>query len=204
MTVVVLLVVCAALFGWVPRVGTDIGAVVWVLSSVAAMIWRGGLKKTYPDAVPVKSASHPSTNGSTDLAALGASLNAIDLGLPFTRQIEVSGETYHMDAIRAVFDVFSQPITASGTTLDQVPVILVPEPSNVYDPNAVAVMVVNQHIGYLPTEIAQHYAPVLAPFVRKGQGVGCWCRIWAKDDGGIIRARATLLSPDPEAIRSKL
>lgn len=38
----------------------------------------------------------------------------------------------------------------------------IPEPSNPFDPHAVALSMDNHHVGYLPAAVAKEYAPVLS------------------------------------------
>ena len=118
---------------------------------------------------------------------------------PLEEQVEVAGETYAIKGIKRAFQELSVPITSRGNTIEQVQCILVPEPWNPYDPNAVAVTVGRHHVGYLPADLAASYASPLAQLVRKGLLATGEARIWAKDDGGMIRARVTILIPEAAA-----
>jgi hypothetical protein len=91
------------------------------------------------------------------------------------------------------------PISARGSTLDGLQCILVPEPWNEHDPNAVAVLVGVHHVGYIPAELACDYSPPLLRLASAEALATGTARIWAKDDGGIIRARVTLLVPEAAA-----
>ena len=119
---------------------------------------------------------------------------------PLEEQIEVAGETYHIKAIKAVLKQAGRPVTARGVTLDDVPTYLCPEPSNSFDRNAVMVMVGIYVVGYLPAEIAVDYAPALLALARRGEAVGCQSRIWARIEGGMARARVTVLAPEVEEL----
>lgn len=113
-------------------------------------------------------------------------------------QIEVAGEQHHIKAIKTVLKQAGMPVTAQGVTLDDVPTYLCPEPSNSFDRNAVLVMVGVYAVGYLPAEIAVDYAPALLDLARQGEAVGCQSRIWARIEGGMARARVTVLAPEAE------
>jgi hypothetical protein len=115
-------------------------------------------------------------------------------------QIEVAGETYHIKAIKTVLKQAGKTVTARGVTLDDVPTYLCPEPSNEFDRNAVLVMVGIYAVGYLPAEIAGDYSPALLKLARHGEAVGCLSRIWARLEGGMTRARVTLLAPEVDEL----
>jgi hypothetical protein len=115
---------------------------------------------------------------------------------PLEEQVEVVGETYRAKDIRRVFKEAGMPITESGVTLKSVRCILVPEPWNEHDPNAVAVMVGQNHVGYLDADLAASYTDGLLSIARLGSLATGEARIWAKSDDGIIRARVTILIPE--------
>ncbi len=115
---------------------------------------------------------------------------------PLEEQVEVVGETYRVKEIRRVFDEAGMPITESGVTLKSVRCILVPEPWNEHDPNAVAVMVGLNHVGYLAADLAVSYTDGLLSIARLGSLATGEARIWAKSDDGMIRARVTILIPE--------
>jgi hypothetical protein len=116
---------------------------------------------------------------------------------PLEEQVEVTGETHHIKDIRRVFRDHDMPITAAGTTLDALRCVLVPQQWNEHDPNAVAVLVGPHHVGYIPAELARDYSlPLLRLAASAGTLATGVARIWAKDDGGMVRARVTLLLPE--------
>lgn len=117
-------------------------------------------------------------------------------------QIEVAGETYHIRDIRAVFKARSRPITSAGVTLEDVPCALLPEPWNPHDPHAVAVMINSNHVGYIPADQAPEYSEVLMPLAERAVAIGGRARVWAKSDGGVVRARVTILVPAADEVRA--
>lgn len=115
---------------------------------------------------------------------------------PLDEQIEVVGETYHIKGIRRVLEEAGIPITESGVTLNSLRCILVPEPWNEHDPNAVAVMIGQNQVGYLAADLASSYTDGLQRIARFGCLATGRARIWVKSDEGIIRARVTILIPE--------
>jgi hypothetical protein len=70
---------------------------------------------------------------------------------------------------------------------------LVPEPWNPHDSNAVAVAAGTNHVGYLPSEMAEIYAEPLLHLAKLSRLVTGQARIWALDEGGIVRARRAVV-----------
>ena len=84
----------------------------------------------------------------------GRSVSAVLLG--GHDDLEVVGESFYQDVLWRL---------CSGTVGDRVRsgvvAVLVPEPANPYDPNAIAVQVNGEVVGYLPRATAQEYLPGL-------------------------------------------
>lgn len=118
---------------------------------------------------------------------------------PLEEQVEVAGETYYTKGVRRVFRDAGLPITSKGSTLEELVCVLVPEPWNEHDPNAVAVLLGGHKVGHIPAEMARDYAPGLARLAGTGVLATGSARIWAKSDGGMVRARVTLLIPEASA-----
>lgn len=118
---------------------------------------------------------------------------------PLDEQIEVVGETYNVKAIKRVFQDNSMPITDRGSSLDELRCILMPEPWNPYDTNAVAVLIERHMVGHLPAEIAADYSEPLGALASQGLLATGQARIWAKSDSGVVRARVTILIPEVDA-----
>jgi hypothetical protein len=133
---------------------------------------------------------------SSPLADFVAAATLEDPRYPLEEQIEVVGETYRTKDIRGVFKEAGMPITESGVTLKSLRCILVPEPWNEHDPNAVAVMIGQNHVGYLAADLAPSYTDGLQRMARLGRLATGEARIWAKSDDGITRARVTILIPE--------
>lgn len=143
--------------------------------------------------MPSKTAKGRATSPLTELVA-AARLE--DPRYPLEEQVEVVGETYRIKDIRRVFKEAGMPITESGVTLESLRCILVPEPWSEHDPNAVAVMVGLNHVGYLAAELAIWYTDGLQRLARKGFLATGEARIWAKSNAGVVRARVTILIPE--------
>jgi hypothetical protein len=130
------------------------------------------------------------------IAAMLAGLSREAPRHPLDEQVEVAGETYHIKGIKKIFANLGRPIGKSGSTLEDMEATLVPEPWNPHDGNAVAVVVGDQHVGYLPAELAADYAVPLGRLVARGVLATGTGRIWALSDGGVVRARVTVLIPE--------
>jgi Protein of unknown function (DUF2510) len=117
---------------------------------------------------------------------------------PLDEQVEVAGETYHVKGIKKVFREHRRAITDAGCTLEDVQCILAPEPWNPHDSAAVAVMVGQHQVGYLPSELACHYARPLAVLASGGVLATGLARIWAQTNAGVVRARVTILIPEAD------
>jgi len=116
------------------------------------------------------------------LAGLADRLTLLVPRHPLEEQVEVVGETYRAKDIKRVFRERNRPIGATGATLQNVECILVPEPWNPQDSNAVAVMVGRHHVGYLAADLAGGYAESLNRLAGEGFLVTGEARIWAKTD----------------------
>jgi hypothetical protein len=101
--------------------------------------------------------------------------------------IEVAGESYHRDAIANVFMQLGR--AAGGVTMQQAH--LVPEPTNKYDRFAVKVMILGQHVGYVPADSSRRVATACNS-IRRGSVAAVLARVWARVDDGTWRARVTL------------
>ncbi|KAA0103715.1 DUF2510 domain-containing protein [Mycolicibacterium sp. P1-5] len=154
---------------------------------------QGSSPITVYGSLTVKTARGPV---SSPLADIVAAARLEEPRYPLDEQIEVVGETYRAKDIRRVFKEAGMPITERGVTLNMVRCILVPEPWNEHDPNAVAVMVGQYHVGYLAAELAVTYTGGLQRIARLGSLATGEARIWAKSDDGMIRARVTILIPE--------
>lgn len=97
--------------------------------------------------------------------------------LPGRTEVQVAGESFHQAAISAV-----EARRSPGSPLIAV---LVPDPANAYDPNALAVYVNEQHVGFLPRDIAWRMRPALADFSHAHGGclVACAADIRGHDVG---------------------
>jgi hypothetical protein len=116
---------------------------------------------------------------------------------PLDEQVEVVGETYNIAGIKKVFRGRGLPIPSAGMEINDAQCVLVPEPWNPHDANAVVVTIDGHQVGHLPAELAEGYAEPLAELAGTGYLVTGVGRIWAKDDGsGMVRARVTIVIPE--------
>lgn len=82
--------------------------------------------------------------------------------------VNVAGESHYQHAL--------QELTGTDGTSEirlEVEAVLVPEPANPHDPNAVMVQIDGQLIGYLPRPDAVAYAPMIAAVEARGRTAAC-------------------------------
>jgi len=112
--------------------------------------------------------------------------------LPGRIEVQVAGESFHEDAIHAVEERSSpgSPLVA----------VLVPDPGNPYDSNAVAVEVNGELVGFLPRDMARRVQPAIAAFshAHGGRLVSCPAEIRWHDVGPQV---VLLLDPEPLGLR---
>jgi hypothetical protein len=111
-------------------------------------------------------------------------------------EVGVVGESHYQDALTAI---------VGGKRPDSVSVethaMLVPEPDNPYDPNAVAVYVADRKVGHLPRPAAQAYGPVGRRLAEQQQIGTCRAVIvggWDRGDGDTGHFGVTLDLARPE------
>jgi tetratricopeptide (TPR) repeat protein len=114
--------------------------------------------------------------------------------LPGTTEVQVAGESFHEDAICLV-----EARTAPGSPLVAV---LVPDPGNVHDSNALAVNVNGEHVGFLPREVARRVRPALTMFSQAhgGRLVACAAEIRWRDIGPQVVLH---IDPQPLGLRAE-
>ncbi|MDR0627386.1 MAG: hypothetical protein LBG11_09075, partial [Bifidobacteriaceae bacterium] len=117
-----------------------------------------------------------------------------------TTFLEVAGESYYRDEIRAVFTACGERIPREGEEPGRrrgkeirAAALLIPEPTNPYDSNAVAVYIAGNKVGHLEAVIAPSVQPAL--LARGPAPLEVPARVWALDDDGLIRARITVEVP---------
>lgn len=116
------------------------------------------------------------------------------------RHYEVAGEFYRSASIQKLFAGSS--VRKEGGAELGLPAVLVPDPGNPFDSNAVAVYLDDLHVGYLEREDAKDFAPALATLAKQGQSLRVESRQWARYDNyrKDLYSRVTLRLPDPDAI----
>jgi hypothetical protein len=110
----------------------------------------------------------PAASGSTDVALWSRNGWAGQ---------EVVGVRAHLAALRSVVGHEHRSKGAEHRAV----ATLVSEPTNRFDPDAVAVYIDGQRIGYLPREDAQRYRPALDQICASGRRPTVAARIWAAD-----------------------
>jgi hypothetical protein len=117
------------------------------------------------------------------------------LDLP-TADIEVAGESYHLEELAQIFSAAGRPL--GGVIMCNA--VLIAEPTNEYDPSAVAVYIDGLHVGYVPRELAPQMQRSASAYARSGRPLTVLARAWACCEAGNWSARVTLsLSGQSEA-----
>lgn len=117
-----------------------------------------------------------------------------------TQHYEVAGEFYRSANIQRLFT--GSAVRQEGGAELRLSAVLVPDPANPFDRNAVAVYVNGEHVGYLERDDAKIFAPALTALAKHGQSLQVESRQWARYDNyrKDLYSRVTLRLPDPDAI----
>lgn len=107
--------------------------------------------------------------------------------------VNVAGESYYQDALRAL------TAAAGGEEVRQdTEAVLVPEPANPHDPNAVRVEIEGHLVGYLPRADAVAYGPAVRTIEERGRAAACEAMIAGR--GGESSALGVFLRlPKPDS-----
>ncbi|WP_157412725.1 HIRAN domain-containing protein [Arthrobacter woluwensis] len=108
------------------------------------------------------------------------------------------GEYYRLDELTAAAGgvlPLNQQIV-----VEDVQCLLVPEPFNAHDPNAVMVIANGYHVGYLSREDAIRYRPLVRRIVASGYLPGTIGRIWAFRTSSDISTRVQVAIPHADLL----
>jgi hypothetical protein len=115
---------------------------------------------------------------------------------PRTKQYEVAGEWYRAKDLRKLFERHSS-LSESGNEI-RIDAVLVPDPANPFDSNAVAVYVDGLHVGYMERGDARLYHRAIAAV--PGGHVTVPSRQWLRAAGQDTWARVTLSLPPADQL----
>lgn len=108
--------------------------------------------------------------------------------------MNVAGESHYQEALREIVGT----TTATEVAVDT-EALLVPEPSNPHDPNAVMVQIDGKLVGYLPRGDAVAYGETLSELSARGRLGLCEARIAGRgDESGTSNLGVFLRLPEPE------
>lgn len=113
-------------------------------------------------------------------------------------QQEVIGESHHAKELITI----AKNHGGRGTGEVFTEALLIPEPNNPADRNAIKVMVEGQHVGYIPREDAGAYSAILTPLaLEKRQLLEVPTRVWwGADDRGNFMASVRLDLPPADQL----
>ncbi len=108
--------------------------------------------------------------------------------------MNVAGESHYQEALHEIVGPGAEGEVALDTEA-----LLVPEPSNPHDPNAVMVQIDGRLVGYLPRHEAVAYGATLRKLSERGRTGACEARIAGHGGGsGTTNLGVFLRLPDPE------
>lgn len=118
--------------------------------------------------------------------------------------VEVVGESY----CQSVLEQASGGRSHDGPVKpDDHVAILIPEPTNRADKNAVRVFLREGRAGYLSRDDAVRYRPVIDALALRGQVLGCWAQItggWDRGDGDTGSFGLRLFLGSPESVMTQI
>jgi hypothetical protein len=154
----------------------------------------GGSKATWPPPGPIT--EWPVGDLKGDLSVDGIMFEAAP------RMVDVVGESAHQGSI----DRIAGGRTIDGARIRDHSALLMPEPTNPYDVNAVRVVIISSMgsgatVGYLSREDAVAYRPVIDRLAADGKVAACRASIsggWDRgsDDRGSFGVRLSLGTPE--------
>ena len=111
------------------------------------------------------------------------------------RLVNVAGESHYQEALREIVGAAAGDREVAVDT----EALLIPEPSNPHDPNAVMVHIDAHLVGYLPRDEAVAYGPTLKELGERGRTGLCEARIAGRGgDSGTSNLGVFLRLPDPD------
>jgi hypothetical protein len=105
-----------------------------------------------------------------------------------TTDIEVVGEWYHPESFQQIFRAAGRPL--GGVVMRNA--LLIPEPKNPHDRNAVAVHIDDLLVGYVSAEEAPRIQRIALAYEKKGLRIAVLARVWARSEDDEWSARVTL------------
>lgn len=109
--------------------------------------------------------------------------------------VNVAGESHYQEALRALAGAHGEEQVRI-----EAEAMLVPEPDNPHDPNAVMVAIHGRLVGYLPRRAAAAYAPMLHAVATRGRTAACEAMIAGRGgEDAVLGVFLRLPEPDDPA-----
>jgi hypothetical protein len=126
----------------------------------------------------------------------------ISLGRGEWPNVDLVGVQHYLPAVQAALSSAATSGIASGPSREAegLRVVLVPEPDNPYDSNAISVRWAGRTIGYLSRDDAARYSQPVRRITASGFAPVSAARIWAWDGSQMMEAQVTVALPEPELI----
>jgi hypothetical protein len=106
--------------------------------------------------------------------------------------VNVAGESHYQEALRELTGT-----DGSEQVRREAEAVLVPEPGNPHDPNAVRVEIDGRLVGYLPRGAAVAYGPMLQAVIARGRAAACEAMIAGRGGEGPANLGVFLKLPEP-------
>ncbi|HHU11165.1 MAG TPA: DUF2510 domain-containing protein [Intrasporangiaceae bacterium] len=115
----------------------------------------------------------------------------------------VVGESHYREAFLRIVQETRARRGEYGTDIDGVSALVIAEPRNEYDPNAVAVFVLGHKVGYLPRDAAALYSAPLQDLADRGEALAVEARVWvAPVDDTEMGGSVSLMLPPAQGVQS--
>lgn len=111
------------------------------------------------------------------------------------RLVNVAGESHYQDALT---EIVGDAAASEAQVRHPTEAVLVPEPDNPHDANAVRVEIDGRKVGYLPRAEAVAYGPMLRTLADRGRAAAAEAVVAGRTDAGTSNLGVFLRLPEPE------
>lgn len=113
----------------------------------------------------------------------------------------VVGEQHYRSAFATLLRASGRKLEEYGTELQDQAALVVAEPGNRYDANAVAVWVGGHRVGYLGRDTAARYSPALQDLAEAGMVLEVSARVWVAPRGDDRGGSVTVMLPPEDGVQ---
>lgn len=153
-----------------------------------------GLFRKKPEPEPEPAVQYDRSKGASWEQRDPKAVHVLKIGTDYravpANRTNITGESHYQAALAEIAGPPTPGVVQFRTEL----ALLVPEPENEYDPNAVAVQIGGRLVGYLPRDLASRFSAAIRSLGSDGKPVGCKAEIRGSGPYGVA------LYFDPEAL----